>query len=118
MLRCVSVSGGTGSEIGGSGAVSIIAAAVVPVPFGPVATSGTLASDPFFPVLCTSIPAAIDEADVGKGVDSLAMVRFLPLILVGTRRENARRCQESDYTRDRTKGRKDRLRGMKLTDTM
>jgi len=85
-MRCVSVSGGIGSEMGGSGAVSIVVAAAgrvsVAVDVDVFMSSGIPTAAPSFPCFPAPVPAAGDDAGGGKGVVSLAMFRFLPLITV------------------------------------
>jgi len=87
-LRCMSVSGGIGSEMGGSGAVSIVVAAAgrvsvaVAVDVDIFMSSGTPTAVPSFPSFAAPVPAVGDDAGGGKGAVSLAMFRFLPLVTV------------------------------------
>ena len=83
MSCCVSGSGGTGSEIGGSGAVSIAPAAIVTVPVGLAASPGVIAAaDPSSSAFSAPISADADETGGGKGVDASAMFSFVPIIFV------------------------------------
>jgi len=74
--------------MGGSGAVSIVVAAAgrvsvaVDVDVDVFISSGTPTAAPSFPSFPAPVPAAGDDAGGGKGVVSLAMFRFLPLITV------------------------------------
>jgi len=113
MSRCVSVSEGIGSEMGGSGAVSAVAVAEKGIS---VRVDGSVAPDtptaaPSFLVSSTPLFAAADDSGGGKGVDSLAMLSFLPYYcarLGGKVRGDAKRLTRSEA---KTQKEEDKSRG-------